>query len=233
MFTTPKNFKSDFFSLHSKFMSRENFTFSKYADGEWSVIKNRSINNGEFEYDNYRDAVYRDELLTSFQFQHPKYYIGVSCPCCQGMDTHTEMIRTSGQNEEKITWANVWVNSNYRLFLENMVPEFSIRNVTLVCNEDSTIKKLPFIPEEIVLVKNNAWHHNYDVINYLKTNDVNRTFLFCCGPFGNILAHKLCEYNPDNTYLDIGSTLNPFLSTGFYRPYQNLSAPQMTCVWHD
>jgi len=45
-------------------------------------------------------------------------------------------------------------------------------------------------------------------------------FLFCCGPFGNILCHRLTEANENNTYLDIGSTLNPFLqSAGFERDY--------------
>ena len=61
-------------------------------------------------------------------------------------------------------------------------------------------------------------------------------FLFCCGPFGNILCHELTEYEPNNTYLDIGSTLNPYLkSAGFERFYymgDNVFS-KMECVWGD
>jgi hypothetical protein len=51
-------------------------------------------------------------------------------------------------------------------------------------------------------------------------NIIDSIFLFCCGPFGNIIAHRLTEHNDKNTYLDIGSTLNPYLkSEGFKRDY--------------
>jgi hypothetical protein len=66
-------------------------------------------------------------------------------------------------------------------------------------------------------------------------NGLNNTiFLFCCGPFGNILCKALTEFNDQNTYLDIGSTLNPFLGTaGFDREYymgDNMYS-RLTCSW--
>ena len=54
----------------------------------------------------------------------------------------------------------------------------------------------------------------------IDTNIKDSLFLFCAGPFGNILAHQLFESNPNNIYMDIGSTLNPWLqSEGFKRDY--------------
>ena len=59
-------------------------------------------------------------------------------------------------------------------------------------------------------------------------------FLFCAGPFGNILSHQLFEFNADNTYIDIGSTLNHFLlgEAGKNRGYlRNEPTINKICVW--
>jgi hypothetical protein len=34
----------------------------------------------------------------------------------------------------------------------------------------------------------------------LETNPKNKLFLFCCGPFGNILSHQLLLNNKENVY---------------------------------
>jgi hypothetical protein len=39
-------------------------------------------------------------------------------------------------------------------------------------------------------------------------------FLFCSGALGTILAHQMYAFCPENTYLDIGSSLDPYLYTG-------------------
>lgn len=53
-----------------------------------------------------------------------------------------------------------------------------------------------------------------------KLQTENELYLLCAGPFGNILSHNLWSNNKNNTYLDIGSTLNPYLETeGFKRGY--------------
>jgi hypothetical protein len=58
-----------------------------------------------------------------------------------------------------------------------------------------------------------------------------RLFLFCAGPLGNMLAAKFWEKNKNNTYLDIGSTLNGYL-TEINRSYlQGGNTSQKTCIW--
>ena len=61
-----------------------------------------------------------------------------------------------------------------------------------------------------------------------------KVYLFACGPLGKILAQQLWEYNQNNTYLDIGSTLNPWIQTDinirkYYMPETEDS--QRTCIW--
>ena len=61
----------------------------------------------------------------------------------------------------------------------------------------------------------NAWVQDYSLIDEIKTYidseaTEGKLFLFCAGPFGNILTHQLYEHNKNNTYIDIGSTLNVY-----------------------
>ena len=113
-----KSFSEDIRILREKLNSKENFSFSKYADGEWAVMQNGSINNSEFWFDNnsVMDTMKREKLIDSFRFQHPQYYVGISSPCCQGQNTFEAMRDFSEQHPSRLTWANIWVNDNYKYY---------------------------------------------------------------------------------------------------------------------
>ena len=222
-----KDYKTDIEIICKALASGKRLSFSKFCDGEWAVIENRDINNSEFwfEPDKLVDTLKRQKLIESFQFQHENYYVGVACPGVFGEDMHKEMKELSKQPPHRLTWADIWVNSNYRYYIENVLPLFKDRPTVLYCNGKSNVANLPFTPTKVFEVSYNAWAHNWDLIEkskqYITENNLeDHTFLFCCGPFGNILCHQLTEFNEKNTYLDIGSTLNPFLgSAGFERDY--------------
>jgi hypothetical protein len=236
-----KSFKKDIKIFKDKIEKNEHFSFSKYADGEWAVMQNHKIDNKEFWFDpeNELDTIKRNKLIESFKYKNDRYYVGISCPCCQGMETFKAMKEFSEQDDNKLTWANLWVNGNYKYYVKNILPLFSDRKIVLFCNKNGEVENLPFKPFAIIRVSNNAWQYDWSTIEeakwLIRTCDLrNMVFLFCCGPFGNILCHELTEYEPNNTYLDIGSTLNPYLkSAGFERFYymgDNVFS-KMECVW--
>jgi hypothetical protein len=106
----------------------------------------------------------------------------------------------------------------------------------LVCNKNSDLSNLPFWVEKVYPVTTSAWKNNYGLIREIQNQgDVGKLFLFACGPFGNMLAHQLWDFNKNNTYLDIGSTLNPWLkSEGFKRDYYletNNMYKNRSCQW--
>lgn len=236
-----KNFRLDLISFHKKLQNGENFSLSKFADGEWAVICNHAINNKEFWFDpsSSKDQEKRSSLIDSFQYRHSNYYVGISCPCCQGQEVFEQMLKFSNQSEERLTWANIWVNSNYRYYIENIVPIYSQKQVILFCNHKSQIENLPFIPYITFKLQDNSWEHDWDKVDIAKEiiykySIKDALFLFCCGPFGNILCHQLTEFSDQNTYLDIGSTLNPLLkSAGFERHYYmgNNIFSNLECKW--
>jgi hypothetical protein len=229
-----KNFNEEIKILFERLKNKDKFSFSKFADGEWMMMRNVPVNNGEFNYTN-EDDFFRNKLIESFKFKDEKYFVGVSCPCCRGHE-HKEMITFSEQDENNLTYANIFVNGNYEFYKNNFIEEYKNWDVHLVANKNSKVENLPFKVEKFYPVENTAWKHNYGLIEEIKeANHENKLFLFACGPFGNMLAHQLWEDNKNNTYLDIGSTLNPWLqSEGFKRDYYASNTSIYTnrnCVW--
>jgi hypothetical protein len=232
-----KNFKNEIEVLFERLKNRAPFSFSKFADGEWLMMRDMPVNNGEFNYTK-DDKFYRQKLTESFQYKDNDYYVGVSCPCCTGSD-HRDMVDYSGQDDNNLTFANIFVNANYDFYCENFIDEYKKWAVYLVANKNAKIENLPFKIEKFYPVENTAWRENYELIEEIKKeNTIGKLFLFACGPFGNMLSHQLWETNKNNTYLDIGSTLNPWLqSEGFKRDYyvknENSIYSNRICVWGD
>lgn len=228
-----KIFSNEIEKLFNRLKNREKFSFSKFADGEWMMMNGVEMNNNEFTYNN-EDSFYRDKLIEAFKYKDDKYIIGISCPCCQG-DDHFKMKEFSESDDDHLTFANIFVNDNYQYYKDNFLNEYKNFDVHLVANKYSNINKLPFKIEKFYPVENTAWKHNYGLIEEIKKcNYKDKLFLFACGPFGNMLAHQLWDSNKENTYLDIGSTLNPWLeSEGFKRDYYlpNTVYSKQICVW--
>ena len=120
-----------------------------------------------------------------------------------------------------------------------MIPEYKNYEVVVVSNSSSNIDALPFDVKKHFSIGKNAWTEDYSLVqeikNYIDENDINgHLFLFCAGPFGNILTHQLFEHNNQNTYIDIGSTLNVMLlgEAGKNRSYlRGGSSLNKVCVW--
>ncbi len=232
-----KTFGKDFQLILDKVKNRESFSFSKYADGEYKILRNEKITNCDnwtFEPEQHREE--QKYLMESFQYDHKDYFVGVSCPCCQ---------RTADCNWMKdhvkspnITWANLFVNSNYPQFVTDMLKEFHEwkgRKV-LLANEAGKDRRLPFRVDVYVPCNGHAFLMPYldthiKEMSSLAAEEDGQLFLFSAGPLGNILAHKLHLVNPNNTYIDIGSTVNPWI-VGSNRGYLQ-RPPHMlkSCIW--
>lgn len=237
-----KNFREDLKILIEKLKTGETFSFSKYADGELHILSNMPINNGEFWFIPEDNSENRQNMINSLRFKHDNYYVGISCPCCiGGLTVHEWFKKQSGQNLENLTWANLFVNGNHSYYIEQMVPLYSNYKVVLVSNSSSNLDKLPFEVKKHFKIGKNAWVEDMKVVDEIKSyidekNISNHLFLFCAGPFGNILSHQLFEHNSNNTYIDIGSTLNHLLlgSAGKNRGYlRGEPSASKICVWSE
>tara|TARA_R110002110_G_scaffold401439_1_gene618275 strand:- start:4473 stop:5174 length:702 start_codon:yes stop_codon:yes gene_type:complete len=232
-----KIFSLEIQKLFSRFKQGKPFAFNKFCDGEWMAMQNIALNNNEFENSPNIPQIYRDKLVEALQYKDPNYYIGVSCSCC--FPDHAEKMRElSGQDDEHMTFANIFVNSNYLKYKQTFLEEFKKYKIHLVANENAKIEDLPFDVEKFYPVGFSAWVNNYDLIEEIKnSNESDKLFLFACGPFGNLLTHQLFDHNKENIYLDVGSTLNPWTqSEGFKRDYYTYTQGQTPyasrdCSW--
>lgn len=224
------SFREDIEFIFTKLKNKEKFSFSKYADGEFSILANfylKNIDNWVFNPDLH--VKQREELIRSFKFRDKDYYVGISCRCCQPEEHVNWMREQSGQ--DILTWANLFVNSNYPYFRDNFIPEFSNHEVVLFAREDARIDELPFEVEHIPITSQ-AFIDNFDMVeNFPVEKYKDKLFLFCAGPLGNMLAAKFWEKNKENTYLDIGSTLNGYLTETNRGYLKGGNTALKTCIW--
>lgn len=239
-----KTFYGDFKKFLYKVINSEPFSLSRWGDGELSILEDKKIDlrekgNGEFLYDGsiekYRKI--RENLMQSYTYKDDNYYIGIACPCCVGQEKYEYMKYLSTQAEKNLTWANIFVNSNYPRFIDEFIPEFNNHEMNIVINKNSDITNLPFPCKNIWYVGTDAYVENYPLIkkisDYITINSINNEiFLFAAGPFANILTHKLWLVSNKNIYIDIGSVLDNFLHLKLTRGYL-LGAKTLnkTCIW--
>lgn len=224
------SFREDIEFIFTKLKNKEKFSFSKYADGEFAILANQPITNVDnWTFNPETHFEIRNELIKSFQFKDPNYYVGVSCKCCQPEQIVDWMRKESKQ--DLLTWANIFVNSNYPYFQDNFIPEFSNHNIVLFAREDARIKDLPFQVEHIPITSE-AFIDNFNMVEDFPIQEYkNKLFLFCAGPLGNMLSAKFWENNKTNTYLDIGSTLNGYLTETNRGYLKGGNTALKTCIW--
>ena len=241
-----KDFKQDFDKFQKMIANREPFAISRNNDGEMIILFNEFIDirtklNGEFIYDpkQPQHAFFREKLLESAQHKGDNYYVGIACRCCVGDEKHERLKKLTGLDDDHLTWGNIFVNSNYPLYVERIVPQFTNYKIVMVVNHKANVNSLSFANSVVKTfrVGTNAWMSDYSLVDelkaYIKDNDIeNHLFLFAAGPFTNILTLEAYKTSKNNTYLDVGSTLDSMMSLGKTRGYLN-GAPtlQKVCVW--
>jgi hypothetical protein len=218
-----KNYQQEILFFYNKLKNSEKFSISRYGDGEWSaitsspllcgVIPQKGITEWTTTGDDKNFNTARKYLTESLQFIDDQYYVAI-CPC------YVEMTQFSKQRVENITYANIFVNKNYSFFVDNYIEFFKTQKIHLVANKEANLKRLPFKVEKFYPVDYNAWVNNLNLIDEIESQDnEDILFLFSAGPLSNILCYKLWQSNKKNTYIDVGSTLDPWIDTGNPRAY--------------
>ena len=233
-----KDFKKDLVNIHNSLKEKKPFAFSKYADGEYKILVNEAITNCDnWTFIPNEHKVEQKLLMESFQYDHEDYVVGVSCPCCQPKD-HVEWMRDTAKTKN-LTWANLFVNSNYEYFINEFIPIFDKwdKEVFLFANEQGASKKMPFKVSKYFSLNMKAWQEPF-LSHWIRVGEKKARetegalFLFSGGPLGNILSYKLHEANPSNTYIDVGSTISPWV-VGKNRDYhfRGAGSNEKKCIW--
>ena len=253
-----KLFSSDFDKLLNKLKIGENFAFSRFSDGELYVLQNRTLELtpegsviGDQKYpgrylkeeqksfipDQHGEA--RDRLVKAFRHRQANYYKGLSCPCCATKENYEFQFTLAGQPShlEEFTWANLLINANYPRFLKEMIPEIHKKPIIIVLNENARLDSLVANGFNIVKdfrVGTNCFINDYHIIeqmrSYIKENKIeNHVFLVSAASLSNLIIYELFKEFPNNTFIDIGSTLNPILGLEGWKD----SREYLMGYWHN
>lgn len=217
-----QEFKEDFFEVMRMIVESDSMALSRCADGEANVLKNNTIGNKDgWLYKQDKNLVFRADLRKALLCTDPDFLYGISCTCCD-KPTHDYLLSILRTGRENLTFSNIFVNANFPLFQEHFLKTLAAsKKDIVVCtgkkarmrdlNERVPVKDFIPVPGNCVV----WWEKNREYIRGLMdlkaSQFTNAVFLFAAGPLSEILIHEMWQVNPRNIYVDIGSTLDPFL----------------------
>ncbi|MBN1382079.1 MAG: hypothetical protein JXA41_10415 [Deltaproteobacteria bacterium] len=237
-----KSFEGDFYKLLALLRGHKPFAFNRFSDGELYILQNKelildadqvkvgeNITEGIYKTEDFKrfhpeeHSFYRDRLVDAFKFTKRNYFNGLSCRCCVGDENFQWQLDFHGEYDENFTWANLLVNGNYPKFIHEMYPVFYEYPTVFVCNEKADLSVLPFLVKDF-RVGYNAMVQDYGLIEVIRSwisenNVEGHLFLFSASSFSKIAIHQLYDYCDRNTYIDVGTTLNPFMDMRIDRTY--------------
>ena len=232
-----KDFKKAFDVLLSKLKNGENFAFTRFSDGELFILQNKTVVLADNHYitgdikgpNRYtkeehkefypeKHQFYREKLIECYKHNQENYFKGI----CTATDGHVGkanfdwMIDFHGGDDPNLTFTNLLINANYKRFIEEMVQLFADRDIIYVVNELADTSKLPFHIMKNFNIGSNCMVNNFDtaekVKNYIEQNNVQDAIILCsAASLSNFVIHDCYKENSNNTFLDIGSCLNPLL----------------------
>lgn len=241
-----RNFNRELLFFTSKLIENEPFSLVRYGDGEMIVLENKAIDlskkhHGEHKFvpTNPEYTKLKKELGESIKYKSKNLYIGLPCPCCVNKNNINKMINIANQDTYNLTWANIFVNSNFNNFNSKFIPALKNKKIVLVCHKNANIKNLT---KEFDIIKDfrvggNAWLNDYDkindIVNFSKTVEPNTVFLFMAGTFTKLTIYKIHKQRQDLFLLDLGSTLDLEMELGATRNYLkgNHKNNKKICEW--
>lgn len=260
-----KTFSGHFDLFLQYLQNGTNFSFTRFSDGELFILQNKRLElqenyyiigesrgGGWYNKEEQKQFIpeehqfFKEKLEESLSFNSPLFFRGICTKPDVNKDIFDWMVDKAGGDSETLTWANLLINGNYERFLNEMVPLFQDKEIIFVVNEVATFEKLPFKVKKDFRVGSNCFINNYDIIDaiekYIIENNIeNHLFLISAASLSNLIIHRLHQLSNKNTYLEIGSSLNPMMnmvgwqgSRAYLREYWMNDGRyylDMECVW--
>ena len=216
----------------------ENFAFTRFSDGELFILQNKTVVLADNHYitgditgpNRYtkeehkefypeKHQIYRQKLIECYQHNQDNYYKGICTPSDGhvGKDNFNWMIDFHQGPDQNLTFANLLINGNYYKFIEELVPLLDARNIIYVANRASDISRLPFDIDKLFPIGSNCMINDISTVDevkaYIHKNNIQDAVVLCsAASLSNFIIHECYKENNNNTFLDIGSCLNPLLN---------------------
>ena len=212
----------------NRIKNKQHFAIMKCADGEYSISINKSIQVQPADDWTFKtDSILNKHFNNSLTLINSNVFYGISGP--SDSKEICDYWYKNIPNTHNITYANVFVNKNYSKweeFLKNA--DYNCVLISQVYPSSGKLggmKIIDYLPIDKYLVNN--WDAEYEkyfqLVSKLARDHTNVLFFISAGPLANIFVHRMYLENPNNTYIDCGSSID-FLTKGIYtRTYQTNS----------
>jgi len=215
----------EFDKFWNKIVNGENFAFMRNADGELAIIRGESVAAQEGNWKS-PDFVTKlgEAIYESLNITENNAYYAISCPCCDSEAYYWYSSRIKNKN---ITFANLWINSNYTSFKE-FFPKLT-RDAVLIANYRAKGKKIGnlnilqhyMISDDCISFWEQESSQMLDQIKKEFGNRENLLFVVSAGPMSGPIIAELYRNNPNNCYVDFGSSIDEYYREAISRPYMN------------
>lgn len=191
-----KTFSEEFNKLLKLVASNEPFCFTRFSDGEITILRNKTVVLGEGyfiqgdlhgeqknlvhpnsyneeerkEFYPQKHQFFHKKLVEAFKFKKKNYFKGIPPQNALDGDRSWKFcINLYGsEDHEHLSFANVMINNNYKRFINEMLPLFANKKIVLVSNEKSNLSKLPFNVIKHFKIGNNCMINSYYLIDEIK-----------------------------------------------------------------
>lgn len=216
-----------------KILSQEPLIFVRFSDGELEILRGHRLDlstsgivwsKGEsgFTYPDYdhksfdpdKDVALQAALTESAVYRANGYFKGIPTRHNKDADATEMMYRLNGQTWENLSFADLWVNSNYKLFLRELVDPLKQQKVNLVANFRAK-PKLVSPHWDLIPIPDRAFQAHEqvkaEVISQIMSLPKHSVILASASSLSNIIGLELAKRELEVTFVDVGTALHPQL----------------------
>ena len=212
----------EFEKFWNKIVNNENFALIRNGDGERAIMSGKSVVAQEkWKSPNYISKLGKD-IYSSLMVDEKNFYCAISCPCC---DEDAYYWYSSRIKTKNITFANLWVNTNFVRF-KQLFSELN-RDAILIANYRAknhkignlNILKHYEIDDDCISFWENKASKMIEEIKKDFGNKNDLLYVVSAGPMSGPIIVELYKNNPNNCYIDFGSSIDIYYRGNITRPY--------------
>jgi hypothetical protein len=215
--------------------NKKPFSFVRFSDGETEILKNRylEINASHIifrgqewkntfpEFDSKKfDPRYhqniREDLLKSALYKNLNFYKGIPTSHNGAYKDKDLMLRFNGGFDKNITFSDLFLNSNYTRYRDELVPLFEkYKHIYIIANYRA--KPVGILKNaKHIKVPDNFFSSYGEALSAVMKNlehlEVGALILSSASSLTNIVAYKVFLERRDITFIDIGTSVNDLIS---------------------
>lgn len=213
--------QNEYKKIFSRIVNGDNITVLRYGDGERAIMTGEKVVAQE-GWSSEGESPLAVALRESLNFTDDNVYYGISCPCCDRPAYYWYSTRIASK---QITFANLFVNSNYQTFKSDFLT--LTRDAIVIANHagknnrigNLNVLKYYAVGDDCI----SCWEEECGsivsrIISEYGSRD-NLLYVVSAGPMAEPIIAELYKHNPNNCYIDFGSSIDICIHGSDTRPY--------------